>query len=65
MYLLSYLFLAQGVPSSAVLHFSVELLHLEAGVPEGYLFIWHGEAPGNLFEAMDLNKDNEVPPEEV
>ncbi|KAL7977067.1 hypothetical protein Chor_009016 [Crotalus horridus] len=34
------------------------------GVPEGYLFIWHGEPPQNLFEAMDLNKNGEVPSEE-
>ncbi|XP_053120002.1 peptidyl-prolyl cis-trans isomerase FKBP10 isoform X2 [Hemicordylus capensis] len=55
---------ARGVPGSAVLRFEIELLHLEAGVPEGYLFIWHEESPENLFEAMDLNKDNEVPPDE-
>nr|XP_008111473.1 PREDICTED: peptidyl-prolyl cis-trans isomerase FKBP10 [Anolis carolinensis] len=55
---------ARGVPGSAVLQFEIELLHLEPGVPEGYLFIWHSEPPANLFEAMDINKDGEVPPEE-
>ncbi|XP_066483344.1 peptidyl-prolyl cis-trans isomerase FKBP10 [Tiliqua scincoides] len=55
---------ARGVPGSAVLRFEIELLHFEAGVPEGYLFIWHDEPPENLFEAMDLNKDGEVPFEE-
>ncbi|KAJ6660667.1 hypothetical protein lerEdw1_017664 [Lerista edwardsae] len=55
---------ARGVPGSAVLQFEIELLHSEAGVPEGYLFIWHDELPENLFETMDLNKDNEVPLEE-
>ncbi|XP_020654972.3 peptidyl-prolyl cis-trans isomerase FKBP10 isoform X1 [Pogona vitticeps] len=55
---------ARGVPGSAVLRFEIELLHREPGVPEGYLFIWHSEPPANLFEAMDLNKDDEVPPEE-
>ncbi|KAM6450409.1 peptidyl-prolyl cis-trans isomerase FKBP10 [Liasis olivaceus] len=55
---------ARGVPGSAVLRFDIELLHMEVGVPEGYLFIWHGEPPENLFEAMDLNKNGEVPSEE-
>ncbi|NWV00275.1 FKB10 isomerase, partial [Upupa epops] len=55
---------ARGVPGSAVLRFEVELVSLEEGVPEGYLFIWHGEPPTNLFEQMDLNKDGEIPAEE-
>ncbi|MEE6523293.1 hypothetical protein FKM82_022126 [Ascaphus truei] len=55
---------ARGVPASAVLRFELELVHLEEGVPEGYLFIWVGDTPENLFEAMDLNKDGEVPMEE-
>ncbi|CAH2302598.1 peptidyl-prolyl cis-trans isomerase FKBP10 [Pelobates cultripes] len=55
---------ARGVPSSAVLHFELELLHLEEGVPEGYLFIWLEDTPDNLFEAMDLDKNEEVPLEE-
>ncbi|XP_024049212.1 peptidyl-prolyl cis-trans isomerase FKBP10 isoform X1 [Terrapene carolina triunguis] len=55
---------ARGVPGSAVLRFEVELLSREEGVPEGYLFIWHGDPPANLYEDMDLNKDGEIPPEE-
>uniref|UniRef100_A0A803XKW6 peptidylprolyl isomerase n=1 Tax=Meleagris gallopavo TaxID=9103 RepID=A0A803XKW6_MELGA len=56
---------ARGVPGSAVLRFEVELISLEEGVPEGYLFIWHGDPPENLFEQMDLNKDGQIPADEV
>uniref|UniRef100_A0A8B9PPH5 peptidylprolyl isomerase n=1 Tax=Apteryx owenii TaxID=8824 RepID=A0A8B9PPH5_APTOW len=52
---------ARGVPGSAVLRFEVELVSLEEGVPEGYLFVWHGEPPASLYEEMDLNKDGEIP----
>lgn len=45
--------------------FDVELFHREEGVPEGYLFIWLGDTPDNLFEVMDLDKNGEVPLEEV
>uniref|UniRef100_A0A8C5QF81 peptidylprolyl isomerase n=1 Tax=Leptobrachium leishanense TaxID=445787 RepID=A0A8C5QF81_9ANUR len=55
---------ARGVPPSAVLRFDLELTHLEDGVPEGYLFIWLEDTPENLFEAMDLDKNLEVPLEE-
>ncbi|KAJ7416874.1 peptidyl-prolyl cis-trans isomerase FKBP10 [Pitangus sulphuratus] len=55
---------ARGVPGSAVLRFEVELISMEEGVPEGYLFIWHGEPPANLYEQMDLNKDGGIPPDE-
>uniref|UniRef100_A0A8C9MXJ1 peptidylprolyl isomerase n=1 Tax=Serinus canaria TaxID=9135 RepID=A0A8C9MXJ1_SERCA len=55
---------ARGVPGSAVLRFEVELISMEEGVPEGYLFIWHGEPPANLYEQMDLNKDGGIPAEE-
>lgn len=48
-----------------MLRFEVELISLEEGVPEGYLFIWHGDPPENLFEQMDLNKDGQIPAEEV
>lgn len=58
-------FPARGVPGSAVLRFEVELISMEEGVPEGYLFIWHGDPPASLFEQMDLNKDGEIPAEEV
>lgn len=59
------MFPARGVPGSAVLRFEVELISMEEGVPEGYLFIWHGEPPANLYEQMDLNKDGGIPADEV
>ncbi|XP_053554819.1 peptidyl-prolyl cis-trans isomerase FKBP10 [Bombina bombina] len=55
---------ARDVPSSAVIRFDLELIHVEEGVPEGYLFIWLGDTPENLFETMDLDKNGEVPAEE-
>ncbi|XP_072311762.1 peptidyl-prolyl cis-trans isomerase FKBP10 [Eucyclogobius newberryi] len=55
---------AEGVPGSAVLVFEVELMSFEKGVPTGYLFVWLGEAPGNLYEILDLNKDGKVLEEE-
>lgn len=48
-----------------MLLFEVELISREEGLPEGYLFVWHQDPPANLFEDLDLNKDGEVPPEEV
>ncbi|KAG7492276.1 hypothetical protein MATL_G00012790 [Megalops atlanticus] len=53
-----------GVPGSAVLHFQLELVGIQKGVPEGYLFVWLKDTPSELFQALDLNNDNEVPPEE-
>ncbi|KAF5880160.1 peptidyl-prolyl cis-trans isomerase FKBP10-like, partial [Clarias magur] len=55
---------AGSVPSSAVLHFELELVSIQKGVPEGYLFIWLDETPKDIFEAMDINQDKEVPLEE-
>ncbi|KAM9425971.1 peptidyl-prolyl cis-trans isomerase FKBP9 [Pholidichthys leucotaenia] len=55
---------ATGVPSSAVLVFDIELVSFEKGVPPGYLFVWLEETPANLFEALDINKNGEVPQEE-
>ncbi|KAM9296861.1 peptidyl-prolyl cis-trans isomerase FKBP10 [Gastrophryne carolinensis] len=54
----------RGIPPSAVIKFEIELLHREEGIPEGYLFVWLGDTPGNLFEEMDLDKNGEVPLEE-
>lgn len=48
-----------------MLLFEVELVSREDGLPTGYLFVWHEDPPANLFEHMDLNKDGEVPAEEV
>ena len=56
---------AGDVPRSAVLFFELELMRLQKGVPEGYMFIWLGDGPDPLFPAMDLNGDKEVPLEEV
>lgn len=58
-------FLATGVPGSAVLVFDIELVSFEKGVPPGYLFVWLQENPPNLFEALDINSNKEVPQEEV
>lgn len=57
--------IATGVPSSAVLVFDVELVSLEKGVPPGYLFVWLHGPPEDLFSALDMNKNGEVPQEEV
>lgn len=48
-----------------MLFFELELMELQKGVPDGYMFVWLGENPDPLFNAMDLNGDKEVPPEEV
>ncbi|XP_034425944.1 peptidyl-prolyl cis-trans isomerase FKBP10 isoform X2 [Hippoglossus hippoglossus] len=55
---------ATGVPGSAVLVFEIELVSFEKGVPPGYLFVWLAHTPANLFEALDANKNEEVPQEE-
>uniref|UniRef100_A0AAQ6AIQ1 peptidylprolyl isomerase n=1 Tax=Amphiprion ocellaris TaxID=80972 RepID=A0AAQ6AIQ1_AMPOC len=55
---------AGAVPRSAVLFFELELVELQKGVPEGYMFVWIGDGPDPLFPAMDLNGDKEVPLEE-
>nr|XP_046271603.1 peptidyl-prolyl cis-trans isomerase FKBP10 isoform X2 [Scatophagus argus]XP_046271604.1 peptidyl-prolyl cis-trans isomerase FKBP10 isoform X2 [Scatophagus argus] len=55
---------AGGVPASAVLFFELELVKLQKGVPEGYMFVWLGDGPDPLFPAMDLNGNKEVPLEE-
>ncbi|KAI4895055.1 hypothetical protein NFI96_004992 [Prochilodus magdalenae] len=59
-----FLGVGSGVPSSAVLLFELELLELQKGVPEGYLFLWLEDSPEPLFPAMDLNHNQEVPLEE-
>ncbi|XP_034566734.1 peptidyl-prolyl cis-trans isomerase FKBP10 [Notolabrus celidotus] len=55
---------AGEVPRSAVLFFELELVELQKGVPEGYMFVWLDDGPDLLFPAMDLNGDKEVPLEE-
>lgn len=56
---------AGSVPRSAVLFFELELVELQKGVPEDFMFVWLGDSPDPLFPAMDLNGDKEVPLEEV
>lgn len=53
------------VPGSAVLVFNIELMSVEEGLPEGYMFIWNNEVSPNLFSEMDKNKDLQVDPTEV
>uniref|UniRef100_A0A673HRG1 peptidylprolyl isomerase n=1 Tax=Sinocyclocheilus rhinocerous TaxID=307959 RepID=A0A673HRG1_9TELE len=48
------------VPGSAVLVFDVELVDLEEGLPEGYMFVWNSDVTPNLFSEMDKNKDAQV-----
>lgn len=48
-----------------MLVFDIELVSFEKGVPPGYLFVWLQENPPNLFEALDINSNKEVPQEEV
>ncbi|XP_077407949.1 peptidyl-prolyl cis-trans isomerase FKBP10-like isoform X1 [Vanacampus margaritifer] len=55
---------ASGVPSSAVLVFDIEMVTVQKGVPPGYLFVWLGDTPQDLFQVMDANKDAAVPEEE-
>lgn len=53
------------MPGSAVLVFEIELVSFEKGVPPGYLFVWVGDAPADLFQALDLDKNEKVSQEEV
>uniref|UniRef100_A0A8C6WFZ3 peptidylprolyl isomerase n=1 Tax=Neogobius melanostomus TaxID=47308 RepID=A0A8C6WFZ3_9GOBI len=55
---------AAGVPGSAVLLFQLELVDLQKGVPDGFMFVWVEDSPEPLFPAMDLNGDKQVPLEE-
>ncbi|KAG5842210.1 peptidyl-prolyl cis-trans isomerase FKBP9 [Anguilla anguilla] len=52
------------VPGSAVLVFDIEMISLEEGLPDGYMFIWNSEVSPNLFTEMDKNKDSNVEPSE-
>ncbi|XP_015212548.1 peptidyl-prolyl cis-trans isomerase FKBP9 [Lepisosteus oculatus] len=48
------------VPGSAVLVFDIEMVDMEEGLPEGYMFIWNSEVSDDLFTEMDKNKDGHV-----
>ncbi|KAI3364807.1 hypothetical protein L3Q82_001002 [Scortum barcoo] len=43
---------------------TIELVSFEKGVPPGYLFVWLQDSPADLFEALDINNNKEVPQEE-
>ena len=53
------------VPGSAVLVFDIELIEMEEGLPEGYMFIWNEDVSADLFTEMDTDKNQEVEASEV
>lgn len=56
---------ADEVPGSAVLVFDIELVEMEEGLPEGYMFIWNEDVSPDLFAEMDIDNDEQVEPSEV
>uniref|UniRef100_A0A665UDA7 peptidylprolyl isomerase n=1 Tax=Echeneis naucrates TaxID=173247 RepID=A0A665UDA7_ECHNA len=52
------------VPGSAVLVFDIELVDMEEGLPEGYMFIWNQDVSPDLFEEMDKDNNQVVEPSE-
>lgn len=56
---------AEEVPGSAVMVFDIELVDMEEGLPEGYMFIWNDDVSPDLFAEMDKNSDGLVEPSEV
>lgn len=56
---------AGEVPGSAVLVFDVELINVEEGLPEGYMFIWNQDVSPDLFSEMDKDDNKLVEPSEV
>ncbi|MGH0128451.1 UNVERIFIED_CONTAM: hypothetical protein FKN15_009240 [Acipenser sinensis] len=52
------------VPGSAVLVFDIEMIDLEEGLPDGYMFIWNSDTTPDLFSEMDKNLDGHVDPVE-
>uniref|UniRef100_H2UGC2 peptidylprolyl isomerase n=2 Tax=Takifugu rubripes TaxID=31033 RepID=H2UGC2_TAKRU len=52
------------VPGSAVLVFDVELISVEEGLPEGYMFIWNEDVSPDLFSEMDKDNNKLVEPSE-
>lgn len=53
------------VPGSAVLVFDVEMVEMEEGLPDGYMFVWNNDVSPDLFSEMDKNKDAQVDSTEV
>lgn len=45
--------------------FDIELVEMEEGLPEGYMFIWNDEVSADLFTEMDKDGDKVVEPSEV
>lgn len=56
---------ADEVPGSAVLVFDIELVDMEEGLPEGYMFIWNDDVSPDLFTEMDVDNNKQVEPSEV
>ena len=56
---------ADEVPGSAVLVFDIELIDMEEGLPEGYMFIWNDDVSPDLFAEMDKDDNKQVEPSEV
>lgn len=56
---------AGEVPGSAVLVFDIELIDMEEGLPEGYMFIWNEDVSPDLFSDMDMDKNKLVEHSEV
>lgn len=56
---------ANEVPGSAVLVFNIELIDMEEGLPEGYMFIWNSDVSPDLFSEMDKDENKVVEPSEV
>uniref|UniRef100_A0AAZ3SXB4 peptidylprolyl isomerase n=1 Tax=Oncorhynchus tshawytscha TaxID=74940 RepID=A0AAZ3SXB4_ONCTS len=48
------------IDSTAVLVFDIEMIEMEAGLPDGYMFIWNEEVSADLFTEMDADKDLQV-----
>lgn len=53
------------MPASAVLIFDIEMIEMEAGLPDGYMFIWNEDVSADLFTEMDADKDLRVLASEV
>lgn len=56
---------ANEVPGSAVLVFNIELMDMEEGLPEGYMFIWNSDVSPDLFSEMDKDENKLVEASEV
>ena len=53
------------VPGSAVLVFDVEMIEMEEGLPEGYMYVWNNDVSPDLYVEMDKDKDGKIEPSEV